>query len=104
MAWHQARWPRAGTSGTKTHHRGVWGTFRVVIPALAIDADGVRVGQGGGDYDRFLSSPAGAAPVVTVIFDDELLPLGTLPYDALDVPVRFAVTPTGHCSVGSQLS
>ncbi len=32
------------------------------IPALAIDADGVRLGQGGGYYDRFLSAHAGAAP------------------------------------------
>ncbi len=42
--------------------------------------------------------------MAAVIFDDELLPSGTLPHDVLDVPVRFAVTPTGHSSVGSQLS
>lgn len=70
------------------------------IPALAVAADGVRLGQGGGYYDRFLRIHAGDAAVAAVVFDDELLPAGTLPHDGLDVFVRFALTSAGHFSMG----
>lgn len=61
-----------------------------VVPALAADRRGVRLGYGKGFYDRFLSSFDGFAvcPVFDLAFVD------ALPADTYDVPVRAVVTET----------
>ena len=43
----------------------------VLVPALAVDGTGMRLGQGGGSYDRALARAS--APVVAVVFGDEVL-------------------------------
>jgi 5-formyltetrahydrofolate cyclo-ligase len=71
----------------------------LLLPALAAGRDGVRLGQGGGFYDRLLSKLAAypAGPLrVAVVHDDELLPAGAVPaepYD-LDALVDEVLTPT----------
>ncbi len=70
----------------------------VLIPALAVDDLGHRLGRGGGHYDRSLELrtrllggvPAGR--LIAVIYDDELLP--SVPSDALDQRVSAVVRPT----------
>jgi 5-formyltetrahydrofolate cyclo-ligase len=64
----------------------------VVTPALAVDASGLRLGQGGGSYDRALRRRRTGAPVVAVVGDDELVP-GPLPGEVHDVRVDAVVTP-----------
>ena len=66
----------------------------IVIPALAASADGTRLGQGGGWYDRALMHRSPGVPVVAVIFDDEVLQAGIIPAEPHDVPVDAIVTPT----------
>ena len=66
----------------------------IVIPALAASADGTRLGQGGGWYDRALMHRSPGVPVVAVIFDDEVLEPGIIPAEPHDVPVDAIVTPT----------
>ena len=66
----------------------------IVIPALAASADGTRLGQGGGWYDRALMHRSPGVPVVAVIFDDEVLEAGVIPAEPHDVPVDAIVTPT----------
>lgn len=66
----------------------------IVIPALAASADGTRLGQGGGWYDRALMHRSPGIPVVAAIFDDEVLEAGIIPAEAHDVPVDAIVTPT----------
>ena len=61
----------------------------VLVPALAVDHAGVRLGQGGGYYDRALRSAAG--PVVAVVRDEEFVP--SLPAEAHDVRVDAVLTP-----------
>jgi 5-formyltetrahydrofolate cyclo-ligase len=52
----------------------------VLAPALAVDARGRRLGQGGGSYDRALARARGA--IVAVVFDDEVLDdVPTEPHD-----------------------
>ncbi|HTR69001.1 MAG TPA: 5-formyltetrahydrofolate cyclo-ligase [Mycobacteriales bacterium] len=63
----------------------------VIVPALAVDGAGQRLGRGRGYYDRALT--AVTAPVVAVIFDDELL--ADLPVEAHDRRVDAAVRPAG---------
>ena len=66
----------------------------IIIPALAASADGTRLGQGGGWYDRALTHRSPGVPVVAAIFDDEVLEAGIIPAEPHDVPVDGIVTPT----------
>ncbi|MBA0053376.1 5-formyltetrahydrofolate cyclo-ligase [Streptomyces sp. AJS327] len=73
----------------------------VLLPGLAVDARGVRLGRGGGSYDRVLDRlrQAGARPTLAVLlYDDEVLP--DVPAEAHDLPVDAAVTPSGVRYVG----
>jgi 5-formyltetrahydrofolate cyclo-ligase len=63
----------------------------VVVPALAVDRAGHRLGRGGGFYDRALA--AVEIPTVAVVFDDELM--DELPVEPHDVPVGAVLTPRG---------
>lgn len=65
----------------------------VVVPALAVDRSGIRLGRGGGYYDRALVHARPDAVLVTVVFDDERF--DELPREAHDRPVRAVVTPSG---------
>ena len=66
----------------------------IVVPALAASADGTRLGQGGGWYDRALTHRSPDVPIVAVIFDDEVLESGIIPAKPHDVPIDAIVTPT----------
>jgi 5-formyltetrahydrofolate cyclo-ligase len=61
----------------------------VLVPALAIDRRGHRLGQGGGSYDRALHRTSAA--VVAVVFGDEVLE--TLPTESHDLSVDGVLTP-----------
>lgn len=61
----------------------------VLVPALAVDHSGVRLGKGGGYYDRALGLAAG--PVVAVVRDEEFVP--SLPAEPHDVRVDAVLTP-----------
>ena len=65
----------------------------VVLPALAVSRTGVRLGRGGGYYDRALRHARPGAALVAVVFDDELL--DDLPAEPHDRPVTAVVTPSG---------
>lgn len=68
----------------------------VVVPALAVDLGGARLGQGGGSYDRALARlGAGTQAVVAVVFDDELID-ADVPTDPHDQGVDAVITPNGH--------
>jgi 5-formyltetrahydrofolate cyclo-ligase len=64
----------------------------VVVPALAASPDGVRLGRGGGHYDRSLPLVSGSTSIVAVVADDELLP--ELPHEPHDVRVHAVWRPT----------
>lgn len=65
----------------------------VLVPALAVDRQGHRLGRGGGFYDRALADLARTTKVLAVVFDDELL--DAVPVDAHDRSVDGALTPAG---------
>jgi 5-formyltetrahydrofolate cyclo-ligase len=64
----------------------------VVVPGMAFDRDGYRLGRGGGYYDRFLSAARFRA-AVGLAFAWQLLP--ELPRDPWDVPVGAVATEEG---------
>ncbi|MGC5054457.1 5-formyltetrahydrofolate cyclo-ligase [Micromonospora sp. DT48] len=63
----------------------------VVVPALAVDRRGIRLGRGGGSYDRALARVTATALTVVPLHDGELLE--ELPAEPHDRPVRAVVTP-----------
>ncbi len=63
----------------------------VLVPALAVDRTGIRLGRGRGYYDRTLPTVRPGTPVVAVVRDEELVE--RLPADRHDVPVDAALTP-----------
>lgn len=63
-----------------------------IIPALAVDQKGMRLGKGKGYYDRALKQIQPAPPIVAVVFDDELVE--KVPTESHDHPVDAVVTPT----------
>src|SRR3954469_3809597 len=65
----------------------------VVVPALAVDRFGIRLGRGGGYYDRALVHARPDAVLVTLVFDDERV--AELPREVHDRPVTAVVTPSG---------
>lgn len=65
----------------------------VVVPALAVDRQGHRLGRGGGSYDRALARAAPGAVVVAPVYEDELL--DDVPAEKHDRRVHLAVVPSG---------
>ncbi|OBK28029.1 5-formyltetrahydrofolate cyclo-ligase [Mycobacterium sp. 1165196.3] len=63
----------------------------VLVPALAVDRRGVRLGRGRGFYDRSLGGRDPQARLIAVVRDAELL--DELPADPHDVPMTHALTP-----------
>ncbi|RKN43550.1 5-formyltetrahydrofolate cyclo-ligase [Micromonospora endolithica] len=71
----------------------VAGAELVVVPALAVDRRGLRLGRGGGSYDRALTRVATSTLTVVPLHDGELVE--ALPAESHDRPVRAVVTPAG---------
>lgn len=70
----------------------------MVIPAVAVGADGVRLGFGGGYYDRFLERLTAAQPspeMLACVFHDEILEPGSIPREPHDAVMAKALTERG---------
>jgi 5-formyltetrahydrofolate cyclo-ligase len=75
--------------GTRLGRDAVADCDLVVVPALAVDREGNRLGRGGGSYDRALTRTQGW--VVALLHDGEAV--ASLPHEAHDRPVQALVTP-----------
>lgn len=63
-----------------------------LIPGVAFDARGNRIGYGKGYFDRFLKTLPPRVPTLGLAYDCQLL--DAVPADADDVPVQYLVTPS----------
>jgi len=63
----------------------------VLVPALAVDRTGARLGRGRGFYDRTLVLRGPRARLIAVVRDEELL--DEVPHEPHDVPMTHALTP-----------
>jgi len=75
----------------------------LLVPALAVDGAGHRIGKAGGFYDRLLAdrerlAPAARPLVVAVVHDDELL--DAIPTEPHDERVDAVVTPRRYVVLG----
>ncbi|MFI7618244.1 5-formyltetrahydrofolate cyclo-ligase [Nonomuraea terrae] len=70
----------------------------VIVPALAVDRrTGVRLGRGGGSYDRALARVGPNVPTVALLHDGELI--DDVPHEPHDRHVRYVMTPSGLTSL-----
>ncbi|MGI0484404.1 5-formyltetrahydrofolate cyclo-ligase [Pantanalinema rosaneae CENA516] len=66
----------------------------ILLPCVACDRQGYRLGYGGGFYDRLLAEPAWAEkPTIGIVFDFAYL--ASLPMDPWDQPLQAICTETG---------
>jgi 5-formyltetrahydrofolate cyclo-ligase len=78
----------------------------VLVPALAADRSGRRLGRGGGYYDRTLPLATAGVPLVVVLNDEELV--AELPAEPHDRRVTAALladaghTPLGEAPLGNR--
>lgn len=68
------------------------GADTVLVPAMAVDRRGFRLGSGGGYYDRALAGID--VPTLAVVYRDEVL--DEVPIEAHDRPVTGGLTPGGR--------
>jgi 5-formyltetrahydrofolate cyclo-ligase len=69
----------------------------ILVPALAVDTRGYRVGLGGGWYDRALKHAKPDAITIALVYPDEVYDATTrpLPNESHDIPLDLIATTTG---------
>lgn len=77
------------------------GAELVLLPALAVDHEGHRLGRGAGFYDRSLGLASPWARLVAVVRADEVV--ARLPSEPHDIAVNWALTPAGLIRLGQAL-
>ncbi|WP_307815545.1 5-formyltetrahydrofolate cyclo-ligase [Streptomyces sp. 7-21] len=83
-------------AGARLGREAVAAAGVVLLPGVAVDRRGVRIGRGGGSYDRVLqrlAATAGPPALVTLVYGHEVV--DELPREPHDRPVHAAVTPEG---------
>lgn len=74
----------------------------ILVPSVACDTQGYRLGYGGGFYDRMLSLPEwNLIPTVGIIFDFSYLP--QLPIDYWDQPLTTVCTESQFIDISYNL-
>ncbi|MFF4103445.1 5-formyltetrahydrofolate cyclo-ligase [Streptomyces sp. NPDC001903] len=83
-------------AGPRLGPEAVTGADAVLLPGLAVDGRGMRLGRGGGSYDRVLArlARAGAHPALVVLLYDEEV-VARVPEEPHDHPVQAVATPSG---------
>lgn len=78
--------PRCGVTG-------ITEAALVLVPALAVDRSGLRLGRGGGSYDRALARVRPGAAVIALLHDGELV--DRVPAEPHDRRVSGVLMPSG---------
>ena len=86
-------WRRVGSM--RASGEGLARVGLVIVPALAVDELGTRLGQGGGWYDRALIAAPPTTPLVAMVNAAEFLPAGVIVRQGHDIPMTHALLPSG---------
>lgn len=62
----------------------------IVVPLVAFDRTGTRLGYGGGCYDRYLPMLSATCQIIGIAFDEQRV--GHVPTDAHDLPLPHIVS------------
>lgn len=82
-------------SGPRSGVAAISAADLVIVPALAVDESGNRLGRGGGSYDRALARVRDEVTVIALLHDGERL--AVVPTDSHDRPVTHTITPSMGC-------
>ncbi|WP_274915235.1 5-formyltetrahydrofolate cyclo-ligase [Streptomyces sp. WZ-12] len=91
-----AGWGLREPAGPRLTPQAVAEADVVLLPGLAVDRTGLRLGRGGGSYDRVLARlerSGRRASLVVLLYDDEVVE--RVPAERHDRRVHAAVTPSG---------
>ena len=66
----------------------------IVVPLVAFDKRGNRMGMGGGFYDRMLKKVSAECLLIGVAYDFQLIE--NVPTESWDMPLDEVITPTTH--------
>ncbi len=95
-AWRPGAALTAGPFGVAIPAEGDWRDPDVLlVPLLAFDAGGWRLGYGGGFYDRSLSAMRAQRPIQALGFAYRGQQIASVPHDATDAHLDAVVTETG---------
>jgi 5-formyltetrahydrofolate cyclo-ligase len=87
-------------TGTSLGTEAIRAVDVVIVPAVAVDRRGVRLGRGGGSYDRALARASDATVTVAPLYPAEWV--DELPCEPHDQVVRAIVTPDGWIDLPAQ--
>lgn len=62
----------------------------IIVPLVAFDRTGARLGYGGGCYDRYLPTLSPACQIIGIAFDEQRV--GHVPTDAHDLPLPHIIS------------
>lgn len=91
MQLEKGRWNLLEPMGLRLDPDTITQAKLILVPAVAVDRRGARLGRGAGYYDRTL--PGLDAPIVAVVHDSEVID-GELPEEPTDVRVHWILTPS----------
>jgi 5-formyltetrahydrofolate cyclo-ligase len=80
-------------SGVRLGVEAISSADLVLVPALAVDRLGQRLGRGGGSYDRALGRLSGGSSAIALLHDGEFV--DAVPAEPHDRPVHGVITPGG---------
>lgn len=66
----------------------------LIVPLVAFDVDGNRLGMGGGYYDRMLKKLSSQCLLIGVAYDFQMI--ANVPIEHWDMPLHEVITPTKH--------
>lgn len=93
----------AGAFGAAIPEAGDWVTPEIVIvPLVAFDRQGGRLGYGGGFYDRTLEQLRAVRPTLAIGFAYAAQEAEALPLEATDQPLDMIVTEQGVIEVNQR--
>lgn len=70
-----------------------------IVPGLAFDPTGTRLGRGAGVYDRLLATLPSTARLIGLARNERIVP--ALPREPHDIPMHAIVTPGGKLAPGA---
>nr|WP_269059664.1 5-formyltetrahydrofolate cyclo-ligase [Catellatospora vulcania] len=80
-------------TGPRLGVTGITSAELVLVPAVAVDRRGIRLGRGGGSYDRALARVRPGTAVIALLYDGELR--DAVPAEEHDQRVGGALMPSG---------
>jgi 5-formyltetrahydrofolate cyclo-ligase len=87
-----ARYGLREPSGRRLGVEAIATAALVIVPAVAVDQTGTRLGRGGGSYDRALARVRSGVEIIAALFDGEFV--ARLPAEPHDLPVTTALVAT----------